>query len=57
MMVSTLIMTAALILASIVIKGFTAEGGGMLNGGPPFYSLRGRVHSRAKWGSHHFTLL
>ena len=55
--VKYIIITAALTMASIVIEGFTPEGGGMLNGGPPFCSLRGRVHTRAKWGSHHFTLL
>ena len=62
-----IIIPAALFMASIVIEGFTPEGGGIrrvhtregwdAQWGPPFCSLRGRVHTRAKWGSHHFTLV
>ena len=64
--VKYIIMTAALIIASIVIEGSTPEGGGIwrvhprggwdAQWGPPFFFIEGGVHPRAKWGSHHFTL-
>ena len=57
---STLIMTAALIIASIVIEGFTPEGGGIwrvhprggwdAQWGPPFCSLRGGGSQQGKVG-------
>ena len=38
------------------MKG-SQQGGVGCSMGPPFLFIEGGVHSRAKWGSHHFTLL
>ena len=47
--VKYIIITAALTMASIVIEGFTPEGGGMLNG-PPFVLIEGEGSHQGKVG-------